>query len=416
LYKNNKNSIILFLIWPFFALSFAIRNYKSEWAKNIIWLFVIFHGYTLTIHSETAEGSIDANRYKLQLAEMHGQELSFDNFTASLYSEDTQYLDVFQPAVIFLVSRVTGNHHILFAIFGLIFGFFYSRNIWYLIDKAGRGMKSVNIPIILTFAFIVGFWEINGFRFWTATLVFFYGVLPYLFEGKKKYLIFSFLSIFIHFSYLFPIVILLIYLVAGRRANIYFALFIASMFIKELNLSTIGDYLSNNLPEIFLPRVKGYTSEDYANEIADTYLTANWYAVIYRDILKWVIVAFMTVVFFKGKKFIDNNKNFDSVFSFTLLLYAIANIFSLVPSGGRFLYLANLCAFAFILLYVQFAPDLKIIKKLITLSVPALILYCIVSVRIAFDTMGFFSIFGNPLLTFFIDVDITLIEVAKGLF
>jgi hypothetical protein len=413
--KNNKNSIILFLIWPFFALTFAIRNYKSEWAKNIVWLFVIFHGYTLTVHSETAEGSIDANRYKLQLSEMAGQEMSFNNFTALLYSDDTEYLDIFQPILIFLISRFTTNHHILFAIFGLIFGFFYSRNLWYLIGRAGPQIKSVNIPIILTFAFIVGFWEINGFRFWTATLVFFYGVFPFLFEGKKKYLLFSVLSIFIHFSYLFPVLIFLIYLALGKRTNFFFVLFFASMFLKELNLSVIGDYLSNNLPEIFLPRVKGYTNEEYAKEIADTYLTANWYAVIYKDILKWVIVGFMTVIFFKGRKYINRNKNFESIFSFTLFLYAISNTFSLIPSGGRFLYLANLFAFAFILLYVQFAPGVATIKRLITLSVPALILYCLVSVRIAFDTMGFFSVFGNPFLTFFIDVDITLIEVAKGL-
>ena len=35
---------------------------------------------------------------------------------------------------------------------------------------------------------------------------------------------------------------------------------------------------------------------------------------------------------------------------------------------------------------------------------------------IAFDTMGFFSIFGNPLLAMFIKSDITLIELVKGFF
>ncbi len=39
----------------------------------------------------------------------------------------------------------------------------------------------------------------------------------------------------------------------------------------------------------------------------------------------------------------------------------------------------------------------------------------IVSIRIAFDSMGFFSVFGNPLLTMFFNVDITLIELVKGI-
>jgi hypothetical protein len=54
-------------------------------------------------------------------------------------------------------------------------------------------------------------------------------------------------------------------------------------------------------------------------------------------------------------------------------------------------------------------------KNMVALALPGLALYSIVSIRLAFDTMGFFSVFGNPLLTLFFDVNVTLIELVKGL-
>jgi len=412
--SDKKNSVILFLLWPFFALIYALRNYRSVWAKDIIWLFVVFYGFTFTIHN-VGEDTIDANRYRDKFIEMSKHDLTFDNVTAEFYDEESQVLDVMESIILFLVSRITSNYHILFAVFGLILGFFYSRNIWYLIEKAGFKISPGNTPVIITFAMIVGFWELNGFRFWSATHIFFFGALPYLYEGRKSRLLFCVLSIFMHFAYAMPLIILGIYLVTGRRTNIFFFLFIATFFVKELSLSQAGDFLSNNLPKILLPRVKGYTNEDYAQILVDKNLVANWYAVFYREILKWIIVAFIVLIYFRGKKFINRYKGFENLFSFTLLLYSVSNIFAMIPSGGRFIILSNLFSVAIIFFYIQFAPRGKAMKRMVTLALPGLALYSIVSIRLAFDTMGFLSVFGNPLLTLFLDVNVTLIEIVKGL-
>ena len=411
--NTKRDSILLFLIWPFFAVTYAIRNYKAVWAKNIIWFFVVFYGFTITIHN-IGEETIDANRYRTRFEDMAKEEVTFQNFTSLLYDEDAKTVDVIEITIVFLLSRVTSNYHILFAVFGLIFGYFYSRNIWYLIEQAGGKITAANIPVILTFAFIVGFWEINGFRFWAATHIFLYGTLRFLYEGKKKYVWLSVLSAFMHFSFFLPVGILGIYAVLGRRTNLYFFLFIFTFFMKELNLSQIREFLMNNLPSIFLPRVKTYTTQEYADKVSDALVNVNWYVVLYRDLLKWTVVTFLILIFLRGKKFMKRYNGFENLFSFILLFYSIANIFSLMPSGGRFVIVSNLFSMAAIFLYVQFSPREKTMKRLISIAVPALALYSIVSLRVALDTMGFFSVFGNPLLSVFIDVDITLIEVVKS--
>ena len=410
---SKKNSIILFLIWPFFALTYAIRNYKAVWAKDIIWFFVIFYGYTIAVH-DVGEATMDANRYRDKFIAMAAKEVSFREISATFYDAEEQSLDILETIIIFSLSRVTNNPQVLFAVFGIIFGYFYSRNIWYLVDRVGLKIIQENIPILLTFAFIVGFSSINGFRFWTATHMFLYGVLPFLFEGKKQYLWITLLSALMHFSFLLPLAILGIYFFVGNQILIYFFFFIITFFIKELDLNVVRDFLTNNLPEIFLPKVTTYTNTDYAEGLTTLFEQVNWYIKFYSMALKWSVTIFLVVIFFTGKKFYTKHINFNNLLNFTFLFYSISNVISLVPSGARFLNLANLFALAFIFFYVQYAPRGKTLRRLITVAVPALALFTIVSIRIAFDTMGVLSVFGNPFLSLVFKLDITLIEMVKA--
>ena len=395
---------------------YAIRNYRAIWAKDLVWFFVIFFGFTLTIILADSDEQSDGSRYRDKFVAMAGQQVSFDNISVLFYDVDSQVLDVLETIVIFTVSRFTDNYHVLFAVFGLIFGYFYSRNIWYLIDRAGKGFATENIPIILTFAFVVGFWEINGFRFWTATHIFLFGALPYLFEGKKNYLGFAVLAVFMHFSYVLPLLVLGFHIATGKRTSVYFILFLLTFFVKEINLTQLGEFLTANLPEIFLPRVKGYVNEGYASDLSDVYAKANWYVVFYQLALKWSITLLMAGIFFYGKAFLKANKNFDRLFSFTLLLYSVANILSLVPAGGRFLSLSNLFALAFIFFYIQYAPNTKTIKRLMAVAIPALLLYVTVALRIGIQDMGILCIVGNPILRIFINAEVTVLAVLKGAF
>ena len=161
----------------------ALRNYRLSFAKNIVWLFVIFYGFTIVIEDK----AMDASRIIDKFEAAAKTQITTRNFISLLYDKDSQTLDIIEPVLVFLVSRVTTNWHFLFAVFGLIFGFFYSRNIWYLIDRAGGQIKKINLINILVFSVLVGFWQINGFRFWTATHMFFFGAMPFLLERKKKY-------------------------------------------------------------------------------------------------------------------------------------------------------------------------------------------------------------------------------------
>jgi hypothetical protein len=65
--------------------------------------------------------------------------------------------------------------------------YFYSRNIWLLINSSVGIIKQFSIVLIITLALIMPFWTIVGFRFNTAFHIFLFGLLNYYIHNKKSY-------------------------------------------------------------------------------------------------------------------------------------------------------------------------------------------------------------------------------------
>ena len=388
----------------------ALRNYRLSFAKNIVWLFVIFYGFTIVIEDK----AMDASRIIDKFEAAAKTQITTRNFISLLYDKDSQTLDIIEPVLVFLVSRVTTNWHFLFAVFGLIFGFFYSRNIWYLIDRAGGQIKKINLINILVFSVLVGFWQINGFRFWTATHMFFFGAMPFLLERKKKYLWVAVLAIFMHFTYLIPLGILFVYTVAGNKLNLFFYFFIATLFLSSLNLNSLNEVIKNHVPDIFHSRVDSYVNDNADEGLKDAAANLNWYAYIYANLLKWVASIFLIVLYLKTRVYIQSNKPLLNLFSFSLFFFGFANVFSLIPSGSRFITLAEMFSLALAFWYLQNMPENKTLIKTVQLSIPALLLFSIVTIRTAFDTIGVATVIGNPISASFFVNDKALIKFIKN--
>lgn len=408
---EKKYIFLIYFFWPFAALILAIKNYKSSWSKNVVWLFVAFFGYVMVPIGD----AFDATREKLALIELHQQQLSFSEMKSTLFSEDSNEVDIVDPIIHYVVSRFTDNCHILFCIYGIIFGFFYSRNIWILINKVSD-IKGISIFVILTFACIVGYWYINGFRFWTATHVFLYGSLLYILEQKKRGLIFIALSPFVHFSFFMPALLFIVYLFAGERTYLFFILFALSFFIKTLNIESLGNFLTDHSPAVFHNKINNYTDQEYVEIVKDKNESTAWHVVFSNLFVTWTIVAFISLSFFFSLNKIRENKELLSLYSFGLLFGSVANISALIPSGGRFLYLSNLLFIGFIFLHlyhIQLKSYFLLWRKVAMFT---FFFFIIFQIRISFDLEGLMTFFGNPILASFFEDTFALITPIKALF
>ncbi len=404
-----KNNFVFFLFSPFIGLIQAIKHHRESWARNSVWLFVIFYGYTMC-----RPEIMDSSRYVTKLQELHNTPLSWDVFIANFYSDESGAVDIYQPLITYLLSLFTDNGNILFAVFGILFGYFYSRNIWLILDLSkNQKFTRTMIALVVAFCCVIGFWSLNGVRMWTAAHMFFYGAFLLLVHGNRKGIVIAILSILVHFSFMLPVGILLLFYFIKIPWRILYFFFISSFFISSLNIDSIRTRLESIAPDFLLPRVKSYTSDEYVETISDLNATGNWYITYYSISISWYIMILFTIIYFsKGKKFNTYNKSFSNLFGFSLLFLSVGNITSLLPSGNRYLMVAQL--FATALLYFYYAVyDNKEYKKWALFFSPLLYFFIIVSIRMSFDTISLMTVITNPILATIIDLPIPLIDLIK---
>ena len=396
-------SLIFFMIWPFGALLFSFKNYSTKWTKNIIWLFVIFYGYTFVLFNDT----MDANRLQLKFDFFQYTNFDLARVIEYFFLHNEEGVDIIQPVILYLTSIFSHDFQVLMAVLAFIFGFFYSRNICYLLDRSEGKISIYNYWILWSFIFVIGFWNINGFRFWTAAHIFFYAIMPFIYERNKKRLwLLPFVAL-LHFSYLFPILAFIVFLFVKQNIKIIFYIFIFSFFVGTINTEAIGDILLNVLPGNFERKVIGYTSAEYANEVLSEEASMS---AILRKVMFAVINIYFIVFYYYNLNKIKMDPMLYRLFVFCILIMTFGNFASLIPSGQRFLVLSALFSLSFIYFYIQkVAIGLKF-KILLQVGIPFLFLASIGYIRIGLNTINELVLIGNPITMFFIDSGKALIE------
>jgi hypothetical protein len=410
-WKEGFNYYISFFLWPFGVTLAALRHWDRPWSKNVFWLFCIFLGFTFII---AEEGGADSDRYARLFVHYAHSNLSLAELWSSFYSETSSYVDIFSPLITYLVSRLTDNPIALFIVFALIFGYFFSRNIWFVLERLDGKITLIVFIYILTFALINPIWNINGFRFNVAAQVFLFGALPFVLEGNRKSLIWSGVSIFFHFSFMLPVTILFVYIILRNRLNIYFVFFIISAFIKEIDLLYVRSLLLL-LPDIFHSKVINYTNPEYAEALSNARQMLNWYVPLSNNAIKWVVYGTVVYIYFFARHFLKERKDLTSLMSFSLLLYGFANIVSLIPIMGRFIMVSNTFMYAFIILFITSFPSIKGMTLINVLSLPFILLFCAVSIRIGMDYYGLMAVLGNPFIAAFYSDTTPMITSIKRL-
>ncbi|MGC4041436.1 MAG: hypothetical protein QM710_11805 [Flavobacterium sp.] len=397
-----KNAIFYFFIFPFLGFVNAVRNYRSTWAKPTVIAFVAFFGMSMVKNSPS-----DSVRYVQSLGTMYSSAKDFDTIKESLYSGEGGQTDLYVTLVTFVFSLFTNSGDILFLFFGLVFGYFYANNTWLVLNESQGKLDWKQHLLLAAFSMIVGFWTVNGVRMWTAAHVFFYGSFIYLYHGKKKGILIAATSVLIHFSFVIAIAMLIVYSLIRINYRFIYIFYIASFFIAELNVDFIKNTLQSNLPEFMQPKVKTYFNEEYFEGYEQAVTAVNWYVLYYKSLLTYFMVFFISIITFKVKLSPKNKR----LLGFSLLFLAVANILSLLPSGGRFLYVAFLFSLATCFIVVSNNKEPILGKSLKYLS-PLLILFCIISIRLAMDYFNVTTL-TNPVVVLLTDINEPLIDFIK---
>ena len=407
--KAHKSFIayLLFFIWPFFALVFAICNYRASYFKNIVWLFCGFIGYTFVIPDAT----VDANRYAALLSNWYAADYAFFDFYGMLWRGEMGKGDFIQPTITYLVAQVTDNVQVLFACFGLVMGYFYSRSINILIQQGSGKIKQIALPFLLLFIFLVPIWQLNGFRFWLATHIFLYGCLKWFLLKEKRGLFIAACSILAHLSFVLAVGLLVVKLLIGNKKYIYLLAVVGGLALGSLSLSVI----IQNLPVAEgtqVERAKGYTHADYVEKVIANNANSVWFMRWRREGLKiLLLIGFLFLSMTKGE--ITKRLKTNSLLLFSVLLFLITFLLNNIPSIGRFFAIAFLLFAASAFIYAQKGNRNYWLYKAFPIWLFPILLYIIVEIRIGMSFIGLGAIVSNPVLSSYFFIDVSLLNLIR---
>jgi hypothetical protein len=383
----------VFLINPFLGLISVLKNFRR---KNIAFFFPVF----LSFIGASIYPYGDAERYRDRFYEMHDKEISFDNFKNTLLDGETSW-DVAVPTISYLIAIFSRNEKILFAVFGLILGFFYGKNIQYILDKLDK--KHANFYIlflVIVFSMIVTFWDgIRGVRMWTAAHIFFYAVSRIIENRKLNDFPYLILSCAYHFSFLLPVLLFLIYFFLPKRnlLTVSFLFFILSIVVSDSNFEATKQFVVNNSPVFFKSKAEVFTADTYVEIIQKKSNDFSFHRATYMLAGKYTFYYLLIISFLANRLVLIKTNHYFRFFLFAFIIFGVANIISVLPSGGRFISIAMM--FSIIPVYYGYINAKK--RYLFHITILPLLYWLIITIRTGFYSLSLGSVIGNPLVIFF---------------
>lgn len=370
--KTSLLTLPLFLLWPFGAFLVALRNIQSKISAIVIILFSTVFGYAFHFRDTSADS------YRLAWV--------FNEFRADTVEEAyLLYLaggtpDIYRPLSFAFIGVFTNNPKVLYALFGFVFGVFwyYSLRIF---TREQQGIKNIFIFILfIVFLATNPITNINGFRFNTAVWVYFYAMYNYLKCSKNKWLVMIFFTPLIHYSFLFTILVTLLFVVSkkilydSKRINsLLFYFFIFSFCVSwflELNIVRL-DMLTQILPaeNSISDKINIYSSDEMVSLYSERASTSTFLKVsnFFGTLQKIYFFVATLFLWFFIKKLKKPKLELNKRFSFTLLLISLCTLVSGLPSVGRFLIIPYIFIIILMLeLFVKY-PTPKIKKYILGL-------------------------------------------------
>ena len=399
--KNDYKYIAVETVFPFFGIIYSIKNKAVKSFPLIFALFFFFFGTQIIITD-----SNDIGRYLQVFSDLSNYDnISFWGYFYSM-NEGNQ-IDYYLPFMTWLISRFTSNSQLFAGILAMLMGLCYGFNFSYIVKR----LENTNLLslVLLFLLFLIPHSFFCTHRWWMALQVFLLGALPYVLDGKNKYVLFSILSIFIHFSFLYPLVLLLVYRFLPRRSLLLFVvLFFLTNFIDALNINTIAKMFEQYLPDAYAARNESYINAEF--------LEHNWFSQSYKLIWKYVNILLVLYIYLNRKALLGDDSRLRDLFVISLLIGSFVAITAMTEWGGRYFDLSN---FLFCCLYVLILSKQPNVggsfNKVITILSPFLVFNILFQIRGIFVVIGVKTLlFGNVFTTWIIEESTSILELLKG--
>jgi hypothetical protein len=314
--------------------------------------------------------------------------------------------DLFQPLITFFVSAFTDSYKVLYSIFGVVLGYFFSRNLTFISRSNQYRGYLLGLSLIFLFSFQIHLgMALNGVRMWTAAHILVFGLISIFYLEKTSGRCFVILTIFVHYSFFLPAILVLLFSTFKKQvpAKLYLIFFIGSFFFTRVDLAT-GRAIVAYLPDAISTSASSYVNEVHEEHAYGEAVNANQnkhWSVSAGSYSRTILVLIFTYLGFFRSKLIGTGR-LEYLFYYGLLLYGFSNLLSDIPSAGRFFKIAELILF-FVGARLFFDNQLRRINipLLSAFVVTLALLASLFPLRMFLNYPSFWLLVGNPITLIF---------------
>jgi hypothetical protein len=421
--KSVRYLTLLMLYLPFLPFLYSVFNIRNIKYHGILLIFSFLYGYSVYMYSG------DVVQYNMAFSEMVNLRwgdfgnLLLGGYVPKYNTEEVALVsgqpDIYASTLMFAVSRITDNSRWFFAVVSLIYTWLclgFLREVYKELNwNNSLPQKIFFIFLLLIVPFYVG---VTGVRFWTALFLFMIYAIKTIRGNNLQYILLSALSILIHFSFILPVMMLIMYKFINLKRSISSILIVASfgLFIFSSStqvLNTVGSTSALFKDTTIETRVSSYGNADLLAERQQSEPQDNWYVTLrVKAILYSLLFAFLLEYF--GLLKWQSNVFLDRLYPFYILSVIITLFTYNLGSLGRFVYIFYLLSFIRYTVIAGFNPKNKPIRVLSYIIAPVLLLHIAVIFRAGFYTVDPFLIIGNPFVIFLVQSSQSLSELLVG--
>jgi len=339
--KRSAESLILFLVSPFFSVPFLIFN---AFKRNIFSIRLLLLILSLICFLFIPNFDHDKTRY-IERYE-YFKYISIDSFLFYLKVNSSDYVFI---GLIFIFAKIGIPLEYLLGLLAFITLTLLFNSLKKCINFKTIDSRSFNIFIALFFLSISLPALFSGVRFLLGAS-FFLNAFYYLIIERKKTLgiVFYFISFQIHFSLIFFLPALLVLYFDSRGKINYVLIFILSCLFSVVSATQLMTLISAlDIGGNIADKINVYLlGEDFLNNAAEQNF-ANY--IVYLIGIAWYIPSVVYIFLRRGEL---NNDHFLLKFSnYVLLFFAFSNIFYNIPTVfSRYISLSKYIMIMFLIL------------------------------------------------------------------
>lgn len=342
--------ILLFLAVPILGFIFAMKDLRKWESKLTFVLLYTLYGYATSFEMDTADS------YRIARFFYFGSW----NIDAILYNySNGTYTDLYRYCIYAYVQPFSKNPKVLYAVFSLIYGFFSCLAITQLYTVWKRKKTVFFYLIVFLFFVHLSFFNITTTRFFTASAVFIYFTIQFLYFDRKLALIGICITPLIHFSFYFAVIVILLYIFIVRTSKFskycywfYVFAFVISLAKPQTWVDdTMGDEEQqeemtsstsiNRKIKAYSKTTKNDGPEVDSGKQKSAYSQGrSFFKTVTSVLYRWGLLLMCTIFYRKNKKGkLRQNKTQDELLNFIFFYFGATTLASLFFSGaGRFRY------------------------------------------------------------------------------